>query len=344
MVGLELQSVVAHWHKGEPLLGHSEERSVSFSAKPGEWLGIIGENGIGKSTLLHAIAGTASYVAGRVLMDRHPLRHRDSLSRFRAGIQHVPQHAQLKANCSTLDARDLIRTHRPAYFNELAINELFKSLEGWGICSGGHLSPRIFDLAVSILSVPRVLLLDEIRPAWPEPNQAEVYTRIRDMLPSTTVLFVDHNIHQILQNANRVLLLKSDAAPTVKAVTDEEIQALSARADEKAIENPRPESDHLWTALRLDRSPGDELRLALQAKRGTGQHSVEKEIYSTFPFLRTPRSSECLSGGQRIVLLSLFLELSGHESIPDTLLRHLDSNRLALLTQIRRKISESTHD
>lgn len=65
-------------------------RSVSISARAGEFIGIIGPNGAGKSTLLRAAAGLEKPDAGTVLMNGAPVAGMPPLTRARA-LAYLPQ-------------------------------------------------------------------------------------------------------------------------------------------------------------------------------------------------------------------------------------------------------------
>jgi putative ABC transport system ATP-binding protein len=58
---------------------------VSLQVEPGEFVAIIGESGVGKSTLLNCMAGLDSWNHGQVLLDGHDLSHLsdDALARLR---------------------------------------------------------------------------------------------------------------------------------------------------------------------------------------------------------------------------------------------------------------------
>jgi branched-chain amino acid transport system ATP-binding protein len=344
---LELHNVSASWYKDRTIGGYDDTRVVSFAASPGEWVVIAGENGIGKSTLLHAIAGTANFVSGEILLDGVPLRPRSLMSRFVSGVQIVPQHPSLRGELITQDAQDLALLKRPGLNNQWAIADLMNRLRAQSIILGDDLFPRIFDLVASLLSVPRVWILDEIIPALPTSSQnLESYRALKELVPLTTVIFVDHDVNRALEIADHVLWLKENEHPAFFPVEDsaavKELQSNlgAVRAKDSTDVGDK---DFLIRVLSLDRSPRSQVKLAFQAGRKGKVPFNEQEIYDDFPFLNSDHPSETLSGGQRIVLLWVILEVGKVGKLPNQLSGHLDQHISGKLRQRSREMKESSN-
>ncbi len=70
-------------------------KKLSLSIRPGEILGVIGENGAGKSTFMKLISGVYSPTSGRILFDGQPVRIASPLVAQRLGIAMIPQEFNL---------------------------------------------------------------------------------------------------------------------------------------------------------------------------------------------------------------------------------------------------------
>ncbi len=64
---------------------------ISMTAKPGQVTAVMGTNGVGKTSLLKAIAGRHPYSGGTITLDGKPLDHPTAFQAARAGIAYVPQ-------------------------------------------------------------------------------------------------------------------------------------------------------------------------------------------------------------------------------------------------------------
>ncbi len=269
-------------------------------------------------------------------MGGQPLPPRNIWSRFQFGVLLVPQEKSLPADRLMVeDARDLAISFRPGLNNELALDDLQSRLAALGLIRHGEVSPRVFDFLSAMMSAPRILLLDEIMPSLPAHLRAsDTYKRLRDTLPWTTVLFVDHDLERGLSAADRVIWLRKEATPKVFRPSEENIkqELLSElKAERTLTDQAAKEVEPVWRALPLDRSPLSQVRLALQAKglRGRAAEETLLRMCGDFEFLGETQPAEVLSGGQRVVLLWILTELVGTSRLPNQLVGHLDGNMRA---------------
>jgi len=64
---------------------------VSLNANAGEVTAVMGTNGVGKTSLLKAIAGRHPYAEGKIILDGTPIDHLNAFDAAKAGIAYVPQ-------------------------------------------------------------------------------------------------------------------------------------------------------------------------------------------------------------------------------------------------------------
>ena len=85
---LAADDVSFHYRQGEPVL-----RGVTLSVAPGESVGLVGESGAGKTSLLRILLGLSEPVDGRVVFEGGTLNRRDvpGMRRFRRAVQPVYQ-------------------------------------------------------------------------------------------------------------------------------------------------------------------------------------------------------------------------------------------------------------
>ena len=143
-------------------------RGLSFEVAPGEIVGLIGANGAGKSSTLHAIMGVAPIVGGDVRLAGESLRGRRPEDIARSGIALVPEGRRIFAELTVeenlrlgLAAR---RSRGPADAVLRSVYELFPIVEEFrgrnaGALSGGQ--QQQLAIARALVAEPDVLLLDE---------------------------------------------------------------------------------------------------------------------------------------------------------------------------------------
>ena len=84
-------------------------RGISLDVQPGEVLALIGPNGVGKSTLIHAISGNLKPIGGRILIDGRDLQQLPIAQRARS-IAVVPQAVRLPESFTVFDTVLMGRT------------------------------------------------------------------------------------------------------------------------------------------------------------------------------------------------------------------------------------------
>jgi branched-chain amino acid transport system ATP-binding protein len=143
-------------------------RGLSFDVAPGEIVGLIGANGAGKSSTLHAIMGVAPVVGGDVRLGGVSLRGMRPEDIARSGIALVPEGRRIFGELTVeenlrlgLAAR---RSRGPADGVLKDIYELFPIVEEFRARNAGALSggqQQQLAIARALVAEPDVLLLDE---------------------------------------------------------------------------------------------------------------------------------------------------------------------------------------
>lgn len=303
--------------------GLSMPAGVSVTIPDGAWVGVVGPNGSGKSTLLNGLAGFTPFIAGQFMVDSEPVK--DLRDRLRAGIVLVRQDAWTSKRLQFCEATGLAHVMRPALAYEDAWISLEKRLLEFGWIQDNKLRPRVFELVAAIAAVPRVLLLDEVIPAFPSKlRTAERYREIKELLPRTSCVFADHNIANVLEHATVVIEIKDDGNVRVINVdSNNERKALNeayGTLNTDLLED-NPEEDPWVHTVRSDQAVREQVELARRACSET--KTWRKRLFSDFKFLDTGVDAQFLSGGQRTVLAFVVSTLGVGKRIPSSLLHHL---------------------
>lgn len=342
---LSLSGVHARWNRRAIVRGYDAMRGVSFSAADRTWVAVVGDNGVGKSTLFHAIAGTAPFVTGAICVNDVRMPRGDVASRFECGVVHVRQEPAFPVGEYWVkDAVALATTWRPALKNDRAIRDLLSSLEAIGIARKERCTADSLDLIACIVAVPRVILLDEMRARMPGDDGGQFYERLRPLVASSIVLFTEHDIELALGVADAALWLRGDAPPMFGVVSEigEKVRKAAPVEEGPRDGNGQPIGRAL-RAVRGDESIRSQVKLAVRcARRRHGERAVLlAKILEEWPFMDEGRPAETLSGGERITLAWLLLQASGlGAQFPTALLEHLSTPRRNEIARVKQLIGE----
>jgi branched-chain amino acid transport system ATP-binding protein len=188
---------------------------ISLRAEKGELVGLLGHNGMGKTTLLRTLMGFLPATTGRVSLAGSDITAAPSHRRVQAGMGYVPQGREIFSGLTVLDNLRMgcAKDAAPAEQIIAPVLEAFPRLKPLLDRAGGALSggeQQLLAIARCLCGNPRLVLLDEptegIQPSIVE-EIAETLSRLKDQL-GLTVLLVEQNLDFIATLAQRVLIIQ----------------------------------------------------------------------------------------------------------------------------------------
>lgn len=198
--------------------GHIEAlRGVSLRVNAGEFVGVIGANGAGKSSLLLALAGGASVKAGQVLLEGEDITDMPQHHRILRGMAIVPEGRQLFGPLSVLENLEIGAFHRRRDGKAALQVDLEKTFTLFPILreraqqlaatlSGGE--QQMLAIGRALMSRPRLLLLDEPSLGLAPVIFTEILTRLRKLHEEgLTCLMVEQDMQMTLGVTGRGYVL-----------------------------------------------------------------------------------------------------------------------------------------
>ncbi|MBT6442397.1 MAG: ABC transporter ATP-binding protein [Alphaproteobacteria bacterium] len=186
---------------------------ISLNVGAGEIVGVLGHNGMGKTTLLRTLIGEVRINSGQILLDGTDITNLSMHRRARAGIGYVPQGRDIYPQLTVLDNLKMGEIVRGG---ESAIDEMvsyFPVLENLLERRGGALSggeQQILALARCLVGKPKLVLLDEPTEGI-QPSIVDVIAEKLGELSKAlnlTILLVEQDLNFIQELAERVLILQ----------------------------------------------------------------------------------------------------------------------------------------
>lgn len=221
---LETKDLCCVYSIGTPFEHKALDR-VNFTAYPGEYIGIIGHTGSGKSTLIQHLNGLLKPTSGQVLLDGKDIWSDKKLTRearFRVGlvfqypeyqlfeetvykdISFGPRNMRLKPD--EIDRR----VREAAKFVGLSQEQLDKSPFE---LSGGQ--KRRVAIAGVIAMEPEVLILDEPTAGLDPVGREEILANIHayHQAKKATIIIVSHSMEEMAQTVERIVVVNDSVIP-----------------------------------------------------------------------------------------------------------------------------------
>ncbi len=225
---IEFKNVSFSYGKNIPVL-----QDVSFTAKPGETVALVGESGAGKSTLIDLISGYNFPTKGTVSIDGFSTK-KFFLKFLRNQIAIVPQevvlfHDTIKKNigygrprASFADIQEAARISHADHFIE-AFPKKYETLVGErGVKLSVGQKQRI-GIARAVLRDPKILILDEPTSALDSETERFVTDALNHVMQGRTTFIIAHRLSTV-RRADKILVL--DKGKIVEQGTHEELMQI----------------------------------------------------------------------------------------------------------------------
>ncbi|MDO5668217.1 MAG: ABC transporter ATP-binding protein [Alcaligenaceae bacterium] len=188
--------------------------NVSFDIEQNEILGVLGHNGMGKTTLLRTLAGYLRPTSGEIFLDERNLKQLLPEKRARLGLAYVAQgrgiFTGLSVHENLLFAK--VANKHPGVRDVDEIIDIFPRLKPLLERRGGALSggeQQLLALARALIINPKVLLLDEPTEGIQPSILDEIIDTIKALRVSSelSILLVEQNLDFIKSLSDRILIL-----------------------------------------------------------------------------------------------------------------------------------------
>ena len=192
---------------------------INFTVGEHEVVGVLGHNGMGKTTLLKTLIGQVPLTSGRIRLANVDISHSPPFRRARAGLGYVPQGRQIFPGLSVYENLRMGFVENGIDSEESIIKDIlarFPRLDPLVDRVGSALSggeQQILALARCLCGSPKLLLLDEPT----EGIQPSIVEEILDILiglhrhRGLAIIVVEQSLDFIRRLSERVLLIEKGA-------------------------------------------------------------------------------------------------------------------------------------
>lgn len=215
--------------------------NINFRLKKGESVGLVGANGVGKSTLLRILVGLNTGFQGDVMVNNIPLEKKN-LKTIRKNVGYVFQDADSQLFMSTV-FDDVAFAPRNYGMSEAEVNE--KTMEALKVVhieqlkdkqiyklSGGE--KKLASIATILSTEPDVILMDEPSVALDPKNRRNLINILNQL--NQAKIIASHDLNMIMDTCERTILLSD--GKVIKDGNTKEILLDKELMEESGLELP----------------------------------------------------------------------------------------------------------
>ncbi|RKL63579.1 ABC transporter ATP-binding protein [Thermoanaerobacteraceae bacterium SP2] len=216
---------------------------LNLEINKGEIVTIIGANGAGKTSTIHAISGVVAGVQGEIIFNGRNIIKEKCYARVKLGIVEVPEGRHIFPKMSVLD--NLLMgayLYKDKENIDMLLERIYKYFpilekrkkQNAGTLSGGE--QQMLAIGRALMSRPQLLLLDEPSLGL-APIMIDKIYEIIDLIHSegTTILLVEQNAHQALAVSDRGYVLQNGkvvlSGPAYELANNEMVKKVYLGAD-----------------------------------------------------------------------------------------------------------------
>lgn len=218
---LELKNVSSYYGNSHAL------QDVSMRVETGDFVSVLGRNGVGKTTLMRAIMGLMDRTTGNIVLDGSEINNKRTDQRALAGLGYVPQGRGILPKFTVRENLKLGTFANNDGNTEIDewVLELFPILKDFLDRQGGNLSggqQQQLAIARALLTDPKIILLDEPT----EGIQPNIVEQIEEVLielnseRSMTVVLVEQNVEFARRASQHFVLLDRGSVAANGAVEE----------------------------------------------------------------------------------------------------------------------------
>ena len=184
---------------------------VSLEVGEGAVVGLLGRNGMGKTTLIKSLFNLTRRLGGSVSFQGVDLAGQRPHEVARLGLALVPEGRQIFPGLSVEE--NLVATERPGDWRLARVFELFPRLAERRRNPGGSLSggeQQMLAIGRALMTNPRLLILDEATEGLAPAVRGEIWQRIRALRATgISILLVDPHLGRLLEITDSNVILEN---------------------------------------------------------------------------------------------------------------------------------------
>lgn len=204
---MAFKEVSFNYQQSEPIL-----KRISFSTRKGESIGIVGANGVGKSTLLRLLVGLETPTEGEIIIEGMKVE-KVNLMKMRQKVGYIFQDSESQLFMNNVYEELAFGPRNYGYSQEQVKAKVEEALNAVGMMhlkdkpiytlSGGE--KKLVAIATILAMKPQIILMDEPTIALDPRNRRHLIELLNGF--EQTKLITSHDLDMLLETCERIILL-----------------------------------------------------------------------------------------------------------------------------------------
>ncbi len=206
---LHAQGIQSFYDQSQVIFG------IDFLMHPGETVGLLGRNGMGKTTLIKSLLGLKSIKAGKIEFNGQTIHGLGPDRIARLGLAVVPEGRQVFPNLTVLEHLSAFKARRndaPVQWDEKSVFDLFPRLEERQNNLGSQLSggeQQMLAIGRALVTNPKLLILDEATEGLAPLIREEIWSCLKLLRQrGQSLIVVDKYVNRLVEIADRHVILE----------------------------------------------------------------------------------------------------------------------------------------
>jgi len=206
---LHAQGIQSFYDQSQVIFG------IDFSMHPGETVGLLGRNGMGKTTLIKSLLGIKAIKSGQIEFNGQHIHGLSPDKIARLGLAVVPEGRQVFPNLTVMEHLSAFKARRndaPIQWDERGVFDLFPRLLERQNNLGSQLSggeQQMLAIGRALVTNPKLLILDEATEGLAPLIREEIWSCLKLLRQrGQSLIVVDKYVNRLVDIADRHVILE----------------------------------------------------------------------------------------------------------------------------------------
>ena len=251
---LELKNLSKSFGKNQVLHG------INLNVKPGSVVGLMGENGAGKSTMMKCLFGIYSKDEGQILLEGKPVEFKNPKEALENGVAMV--HQELNQCLDRTVTDNLFLGRYPLRFGVIDENRMLKETNRLFASLNMNVNPttimrtmsfsqrQMVEIAKAVSYDAKIIVLDEPTSSLTEREVKKLFSIVKNLRDQgVSFVYISHKMDEVFEICDQVTVLRDGNMVLEKAVKDTNMNELISAMVGRSLDKRFPD---------VDNTPGDD--------------------------------------------------------------------------------------